>query len=121
MRSSDRRFRSRFVAPEARKFPASWKIFDSLATRAGAVFRLIAELDNALATVNAVQSGLGVTIIPEHIIPIMPSNVLTRHLDVDPQPCVEHCISYRRDNTMPQAVLDVLLECFSEKPAAVPA
>jgi len=103
------------IAPTAGNFPEAWELFKSIATQAGEVFRPIAEVDNSLAVMNAVQSGLGISIVPECITPTSP-NVLIRRLDIEPPPWPDLCLSYRNDSSVPREILQVLLECLREKP-----
>ena len=104
-----------FIAPTQKNFPEAWKFMKSISAHAGIVLNTIIEVDNALATINAVQSGLGIAIIPEHIAQDRPK-VLIRSLDTEPAPRLDLCISYRKDSSMPRDIVRTMIQCMGEKP-----
>lgn len=91
------------VTPQAA--PAIHHLINGVAARAGVHFHQVLETDSVLANVNAVGSGLGFSLAPEYIQPILPKTVVARPLDLNPAPEIDLLIAYRKDDKLPALAL----------------
>ncbi len=96
------------VRPDPAAEPYLVRIINSLADKHGVKFAVAMDMDNVLASLNAVSSGTGFTLLPEDYRHIIPDNVVMRPLDDDSPPILEMHVAYRKDNRLPA------LACFLE-------
>jgi DNA-binding transcriptional LysR family regulator len=84
------------------------RVINSLAEKHRVKFTVAIDMDNVFASLNAVSSGTGFTLLPEYYRHILPDNVIMRPLDDDSPPILNMHIAYRKDNRLPA------LACFLE-------
>ncbi len=91
-------------------------ITNEIANRAGVQFNAVLDTDNVVATLNAVGSALGFSLLPDYVQLILPPNVVTRPLDLDPQPQLNLLMAYRKDNQIAGLTnyISLIRECMSK-------
>jgi LysR family hca operon transcriptional activator len=101
--------------------PALHDLAEKLSEQTGVQFRLALETDNAVATLNAVGSGLGFTLIPDYAHKMLPLNVTLKPLDVNPPPVLDLLVAYHKDDKLP-ALVDflALLRSYMAEPTSAP-
>jgi LysR family transcriptional regulator, hca operon transcriptional activator len=90
-----------------------------LAANAGVTFNSILPAENVLMSLSEVASGLGFCLLPENVRQLLPSNVVAKPLDCDPQPEMPLLVAYRKDDRLPAVAffLSLLLEQLRQEPA----
>jgi LysR family hca operon transcriptional activator len=92
--------------------PAVHDITNRIAEQAGVHLCTALETDNIVATLNAVGSGLGFSLLPDYARQFLPASVVARPLDVDPPPVLDLLVAYRKDDK--HAVLAGLISILRE-------
>lgn len=92
--------------------PAPNRIIEEISNQNGVRFRNSVEVDNLLATVNAVASGAGFALVPEHVGLILTKGVVAKPIEMKTQPCLEIFLAYRKDNLSP--ALQLFVRTFRE-------
>ncbi|HYD16762.1 MAG TPA: LysR substrate-binding domain-containing protein [Candidatus Nanoarchaeia archaeon] len=77
------------------------EFIDSIARQVGCEFGATLDRDNVLSGLHAVKLGLGVALIPDYQKSILPGGVVTRGLDLDPQPTHRLLMAYHKDDHSP--------------------
>lgn len=85
------------VLPSERNSPRYLSAIKAIIEQAGVQFNSTIEFDNVLSALHAVRLGLGFCLLPEDQQGILPGSIVTRPLDIDPQPTVDLLIAYRHD------------------------
>jgi LysR family hca operon transcriptional activator len=87
--------------------PAPNRIIDEIAKQNDVKFKTSVQVDNLLATVNAVAAGAGFALVPEHVTYILPKGIVARPLEMKTQPTLELLLAYRKENLSPTLQLFV--------------
>ncbi len=87
--------------------PAPIRIIEEIAKQNDVKFRTSVQVDNLLATVNAVASGAGFALVPEHVTDMLPKGVVARPLEMKTQPTLDLMMAYRKENLSPTLQLFV--------------
>lgn len=92
------------------------RIINSLADKHGVKFNVAIDTDNVLASLNAVSSGTGFTLLPEYYKHILPDNVVIRPLADDSPPILNLHVAYRKDDHLPALLcfLELARECLRD-------
>ena len=85
----------------SRLLPAPNRIIDEIAEQNGIEFKSALEVDNLLASVNAVASGAGFGIVPGYVSYILPKAVVAKRLGMKTHPTLDLLLAYRKDNLSP--------------------
>jgi LysR family hca operon transcriptional activator len=101
-----------FVQVARDNAPAVHAVANQVAATAGVSFSHGLVTDNVLATLNAVGSGLGFSLLPDYVRQIAPSTVAIRSLAMDPPPGLDLVVAYRAGDNPP--ALAVLLKLLHE-------
>jgi LysR family hca operon transcriptional activator len=90
-------------------------ITNRIAECAGEKFHVVLDTDNVVATLNAVGSALGFSLLPDYVRQILPANVISRPLDLDPQPKLDLLMAYRKEEKRASVTTFTTLirECMS--------
>lgn len=80
--------------------------------RSGIKFQLGFTTENIMTSMNAVASGLGFCFFAAYVEEIAPKGVVTRPLDLNPQPQLDLLFAYRKDDHVP--ALSKLVELVHE-------
>jgi len=104
------------VSPAASSAPTLRKVIQQVAVRHGVAFVSAIDMDNILATLNAIGSGMGFTLLPQYQRHILPDNVVMRPLADDPPPFLDLRMAYRKDDRLPALAffLGLVRECLQE-------
>jgi len=89
------------ISPLAGKYPYAEKSIREIEAQAGVRFRIGGYADGALATVNAVSSGVGFGFVPDFMTWKIPPSVVARPLDLADRPHSPILASYRRNDESP--------------------
>ncbi len=92
----------------SRLSPAPNRIIDEIAEQNDVKFKSSVYVDNLLATVNAVATGAGFALVPEHVTYILPKGIVVRPLEMNTQPTLDLMLAYRKDNLSPTLQLFVI-------------
>lgn len=92
--------------------PAPNRIIDEIAALNAVKFKTSIHVDNLLATVNAVATGAGFALVPEHVTYILPKGVVARPLEMKTQPTLDLMLAYRKDDISP--VLQLFVSAFHD-------
>jgi LysR family transcriptional regulator, hca operon transcriptional activator len=92
-----------------------------IAERAGVHFKSFIEHDNVLSALHAVGLGMGFALIPDYQREFVPSSIITRPLDLEPQPTLELHMAYRKDDRTPAMAffLGIVRECMGKDQSPV--
>lgn len=101
-----------FVQVARDNAPAVNALAQQIAADAGVSFSQVLVTDNVLATLNAVGSGLGFSLLPDYVKQIAPPTVAIRSLAMDPPPGLELVVAHRAGDNSP--ALAVLLRLLRE-------
>jgi LysR family hca operon transcriptional activator len=89
------------VKPSSLAVPAMARLVEQIAAQAQVQFQAVIEVDDMLATLNAVAAGLGFGLLPDMATEIAPRTIVVRPLDLDPQPGFDVLVAYRKDDRSP--------------------
>lgn len=89
----------------------------SLTAEAGVHFRSVLETESTLATLSAVGTGEGFTLLPAYVGQMLPKTVVARQLAVTPTPKAHLFVAYRTGEMKPmlKLFLTQLHDCFREE------
>jgi LysR family transcriptional regulator, hca operon transcriptional activator len=90
-----------FIQPMMGKYIHADKSIKEITSQSGVIFRTGSYADGALASVNAVSSGLGFSFVPDFMTRNLPPSVIARPLDILHPPQSPIVAAYRKDNTLP--------------------
>jgi DNA-binding transcriptional LysR family regulator len=92
--------------------PVPNRIIDEICRENGVSFTASLEGDNLLATLNAVASGAGFALVPEHASQMLTPGVVAKSLEMKTHPVLDLLLAYRKDNLSP--VLQLFLRTFHD-------
>jgi LysR family transcriptional regulator, hca operon transcriptional activator len=104
------------IHPTAAMAPNYVTFVDKIAQSAGVQFKRRFEHDNVLSALNSVSIGAGVCLVPDYQKGILPSHLVVRPLDLNPQPSFDLLVAYRKDDRLPalSCFLTVVRECMNK-------
>ncbi|WP_179998735.1 DNA-binding transcriptional regulator HcaR [Acinetobacter sp. YH12239] len=87
-----------FVIPSDEQSKTLHDTILGFAEQNGVSFKIVQKADNILFNINSIGIGLGCTILPGYIVPLILENSVTRPLDVE-LPSLDLFVSYRKNAT----------------------
>lgn len=87
-----------FVIPSDEQSKTLHDTILGFAEQNGVSFKIVQKADNILFNINSIGIGLGCTILPGYIVPLLLENSVTRPLDVE-LPSLDLFVSYRKNAT----------------------
>jgi LysR family transcriptional regulator, hca operon transcriptional activator len=90
-----------FIGPMPKKYPFHEKTIRRIEAQSGVRFQIGNYADGALATVNAVDSGLGFGFVPDFMTRKLPPSITARPLDLSDLPQSPIVAVYRRSDDKP--------------------
>ena len=87
-----------FVIPSDEQSKTLHDTIIGFAEQNGVSFKIVQKADNILFNINSIGIGLGCTILPGYIVPLLLENSVTRPLDVE-LPSLDLFVSYRKNAT----------------------
>ena len=104
------------ILPPLTNSPNYLAFVNHVALSAGIQLKTYIECENVFAALNSVRLGSGACLIPDYQQGFLPDNLITRSLELDPQPTLDMLIVYRKDDKLPalKAFLSAVRECFAE-------
>ncbi|SEL66932.1 DNA-binding transcriptional regulator HcaR [Acinetobacter sp. DSM 11652] len=87
-----------FVIPSDEQSKTLHDTILGFAEQNGVSFKIVQKADNILFNINSIGIGLGCTILPGYIMPLLLENSVTRPLDVE-LPSLDLFVSYRKNAT----------------------
>ncbi len=102
-----------FIIPAAEESLTLHNLILDFAKQNGVEFNIIQEADNILFNINSIGIGLGCTILPGYIAPLMMENTVIRPLSVE-LPFLDLYVSYRKDTALVTAhkFIELLTKVF---------
>ncbi|MEN8417479.1 DNA-binding transcriptional regulator HcaR [Acinetobacter radioresistens] len=102
-----------FIIPAAEESLTLHNLILDFAKQNGIEFNIIQKADNILFNINSIGIGLGCTILPGYIAPLMMENTVIRPLSVE-LPFLDLYISYRKDTALVTAhkFIELLTKVF---------
>jgi len=89
-----------YIPPLPGKYLHAEKSIRDIEAQAGIRFRNTGYADGALATVNAVSSGMGFGLVPDFMTRTLPPSLIARPLDLPDPPQSPIVVAYRRNNEL---------------------
>lgn len=102
-----------FIIPAAEESLTLHNLILDFAKQNGIEFNIIQKADNILFNINSIGIGLGCTILPGYIAPLMMENTVIRPLSVE-LPFLDLYVSYRKDTALVTAhkFIELLTKVF---------
>ena len=102
-----------FIIPAAEESLTLHNLILDFAKQNGVEFNIIQKADNILFNINSIGIGLGCTILPGYIAPLMMENTVIRPLSVE-LPFLDLYVSYRKDTALVTAhkFIELLTKVF---------
>jgi len=102
-----------FIIPAAEESLTLHNLILDFAKQNGIEFNIIQKADNILFNINSIGIGLGCTILPGYIAPLMMENTIIRPLSVE-LPFLDLYVSYRKDTALVTAhkFIELLTKVF---------